>query len=90
MFNLKKFLLTAVGALALGASVSAGPVKADDYPSQLIKAVVPFSAGGGTDRANREDHRLDAHARPQNRTHHEFELRRWRHPPRREESGCHA
>jgi len=43
-----KFLTTAAtaGAIAFSALASA----AADYPSQTIKAIVPFGAGGGTDR----------------------------------------
>mgnify|MGYP006245427061 FL=1 len=34
------------GAIALGALTTV----AADYPSETVKAVVPFGAGGGTDR----------------------------------------
>lgn len=43
-----KFLATAatVGAIAFGALAAT----ADGYPSKTVKAIVPFGAGGGTDR----------------------------------------
>ena len=46
--KLSKFLATAAtaGAIAFGAFAAA----AADYPSKTVKAIVPFGAGGGTDR----------------------------------------
>src|ERR1700738_3025918 len=45
--NIKRTLLLAVAAL-LPAVVSAGPALAS-YPDRMIKSVVPFAPGGGTD-----------------------------------------
>ena len=46
--KLAKFLTTAVaaGAIAFGALAAV----AADYPSKTVKTIVPFGAGGGTDR----------------------------------------
>lgn len=46
--KITKFLATAVtaGAIAFGALTAV----AVDYPSKTVKAIVPFGAGGGTDR----------------------------------------
>lgn len=41
------------GFVALAISVIAGSAAADDFPSQPIRFVVPFSAGGPTDTAGR-------------------------------------
>ena len=41
---------TLLATLASGAAMAATPfARAQDYPSQLIKWVVPYPAGGGTD-----------------------------------------
>ena len=41
---------TLLATLASGAAVAAAPfAHAQDYPAQLIKWVVPYPAGGGTD-----------------------------------------
>ena len=46
--------LGAIAVLAGGITVLAAPVApalaADDYPSKVVRCVVPFGAGGGTDR----------------------------------------
>ncbi len=47
---IKKSLLAAVGALAIG--VSASPAFAD-YPNKPIKVIVPYSAGGDSDLTTR-------------------------------------
>lgn len=46
----RRVALIALGALALGAAI---PAQAADYPSQTIRIVVPYSAGGGTDTVAR-------------------------------------
>ena len=38
-----------MAAAAVAAAVSAGPVAAQDYPSEPIRIIVPAGAGGGTD-----------------------------------------
>lgn len=48
----KTMLMTAAGATALGAVLATGaaPAAADGYPNKVVQAIVPFGAGGGTDR----------------------------------------
>jgi tripartite-type tricarboxylate transporter receptor subunit TctC len=41
-------VLTAIGALLLGAMLIE-PTRADDYPSRLVRFIVPFPPGGGVD-----------------------------------------
>ena len=47
----KKTFFTAVAAAAIGATaIMSAPASAEDFPSETIKFVVPYSAGGGQDR----------------------------------------
>ena len=44
----RRGLQIALAALSLAAALTATPVRAE-YPAKIIKIVVPFSSGGGTD-----------------------------------------
>jgi tripartite-type tricarboxylate transporter receptor subunit TctC len=46
MFRLRNLALAALGAAAM---MSAGPLRAQDYPSRPVTTVVPFAAGGAGD-----------------------------------------
>jgi tripartite-type tricarboxylate transporter receptor subunit TctC len=48
---LKRLKLAVASVVAAGSLVAGGPVvAADDFPSQAIQFIVPYSAGGGQDR----------------------------------------